>query len=182
MPRCDVTSAADVSSKPEWRSSLERWGRSKRSCRRKTWRKSCWLWRRLCLNVVRSWGKPSDSCISPGRKWMKPRKKWGEIMMVLLCYVYLISFPVVWSQTTALQKRYDTTRSELTDAEQDAEELERQASETGGKLVRARGELRQLQEQVKDVEGRRIQLDDQCRQLSRVGWNFLFRLWSKQIW
>ena len=67
-----------------------------------------------------------------------------------------------------MTSRYEKMRSDVNDAEQDAEELERQASDTGAKLVRARTELRQLQEQVKEAEGRRIQLDDQCRQLARV--------------
>ena len=67
-----------------------------------------------------------------------------------------------------MAKRYEKVRNDLNEAEQDAEELERQASDTGMKLVRARSELRQLQEQVKESDGRRIQLDDQCRQLARV--------------
>ena len=67
-----------------------------------------------------------------------------------------------------MEMRYEKARNELNEAEQDAEEIERQASDTGTKLVRARNELRQLQEQVKECDARRIQLDDQCRQLSRV--------------
>ena len=67
-----------------------------------------------------------------------------------------------------MTERCEKARGGLNEAEQDAEELERQAADTGAKLVRARSELRQLQEQVKESEGRRIQLDDQCRQLARV--------------
>ena len=76
-----------------------------------------------------------------------------------------------------MTKRYEKARNELNEAEQDAEELERQASDTGTKLVRARSELRQLQEQVKESEGRKIQLDDQCRQLARVSREQQCNMW-----
>uniref|UniRef100_H2YWP8 Centriolin n=1 Tax=Ciona savignyi TaxID=51511 RepID=H2YWP8_CIOSA len=67
-----------------------------------------------------------------------------------------------------MTKRYEAAKSALAEAEQDAEELERQGSETGTKLIRARSELRMLQDQVKETDGRKIKLEDQCRQLARL--------------
>ena len=62
--------------------------------------------------------------------------------------------------------------SKLTEAEQDTDELERQANDLAGKVLRSRNDLRQLEDQMKSTEAQKIELDDQCAQLLRVYWFF----------